>query len=75
MEDYRLHIRTKRKALGFSQKQLACAANVSQPFIHDIESQKKHPSMDVLARICEALNIEIVFRDIEETPANREEAE
>lgn len=45
MEDYRLHIRAKRKALGFSQKQLACAVNVSQPFIHDIESQKKHPSM------------------------------
>ena len=40
MEDYRLHIRAKRKALGFSQKQLACAVNVSQPFIHDIESQK-----------------------------------
>ncbi len=46
MEDYRLHIRAKRKALGFSQKQLACAVNVSQPFIHDIESQKSiHPWM------------------------------
>lgn len=41
MEDYRLHIRAKRKALGFSQKQLACAVNVSQPFIHDIEKSKK----------------------------------
>ena len=75
MEDYRLHIRAKRKALGFSQKQLACAVNVSQPFIHDIESQKKHPSMAVLARICKVLNIEIIFQDIEATPVSHKKAE
>ena len=75
MEDYRLHIRAKRKALGFSQKQLPCAVNVSQLCIHDIDSQKKHPSMDVLARICKVLNIEIIFQDIEETPVSHKKAE
>ena len=31
--------------------------------------------MDVLARICKVLNIEIIFQDIEETPVSHKKAE
>lgn len=57
MVDYRTLIREKRVEKKISQGKLAKMIGVSQPFIAEIESGRKTPSLDVLMRICEVLEI------------------
>ncbi len=57
--DYRTLIREKRKEKGLSQERLATLVQVSQPFIAEIESGRKKPSVDVLMRICAVLDISL----------------
>ena len=57
--DYRTLIREKRKEKGLSQERLAKLVQVSQPFIAEIESGRKRPSVDVLMRICAVLDISL----------------
>ena len=57
--DYRTLIREKRKEKGLSQERLAKLVQVSQPFIAEIESCRKKPSVDVLMRICAVLDISL----------------
>ena len=57
--DYRTLIREKRKEKGRSQEMLAKLVQVSQPFIAEIESGRKKPSVDVLMRICAVLDISL----------------
>lgn len=57
--DYRTLIREKRKEKGLSQERLAKLVQVSQPFIAEIESGRKMPSVDVLMRICAVLDISL----------------
>ena len=57
--DYRNLIREKRKEKGLSQERLAKLVQVSQPFIAEIESGRKKPSVDVLMRICAVLDISL----------------
>ena len=57
--DYRALIREKRKEKGLSQERLAKLVQVSQPFIAEIESGRKKPSVDVLMRICAVLDISL----------------
>lgn len=57
--DYRTLIREKRKEKGLSQERLAKLVQVSQPFIAEIESDRKKPSVDVLMRICAVLDISL----------------
>lgn len=57
--DYRTLIREKRKEKGLSQERLAELVQVSQPFIAEIESGRKKPSVDVLMRICAVLDISL----------------
>ena len=57
--DYRTLIREKRKEMGLSQERLAKLVQVSQPFIAEIESGRKKPSVDVLMRICAVLDISL----------------
>ena len=57
--DYRTLIREKRKEKGLSQERLAKLVQVSQPFIAEIESGRKKPSVDVLKRICAVLDISL----------------
>ena len=57
--DYRTLIREKRKEKGLSQERLAKLGQVSQPFIAEIESGRKKPSVDVLMRICAVLDISL----------------
>ena len=57
--DYRTLIREKRKEKGLSQEMLAKLVQVSQPFIAEIESGRKKPSVDVLMRICAVLDISL----------------
>ncbi len=65
MKDYRKIIRTKREKLGLSQYKLAKLAEITQPFMNEIESGKKSPSIEVFFRICEVLDIR-VFPDEDE---------
>ena len=57
--DYRTLIREKRKEKGLSQERLAKLVQVSQPFVAEIESGRKKPSVDVLMRICAVLDISL----------------
>ena len=57
--DYRTLIREKRKEKGLSQERLAKLVQVSQPFIAEIESGRKKPSVDVLMCICAVLDISL----------------
>lgn len=57
--DYRTLIRERRKEKGLSQERLAKLVQVSQPFIAEIESGRKKPSVDVLMRICAVLDISL----------------
>ena len=57
--DYRTLIREMRKEKGLSQERLAKLVQVSQPFIAEIESGRKKPSVDVLMRICAVLDISL----------------
>lgn len=57
--DYRTLKREKRKEKGLSQERLAKLVQVSQPFIAEIESGRKKPSVDVLMRICAVLDISL----------------
>ena len=57
--DNRTLIREKRKEKGLSQERLAKLVQVSQPFIAEIESGRKKPSVDVLMRICAVLDISL----------------
>ena len=57
--DYRTLIREKRKEKGLSQERLAKLVQVSQPFIAEIESGRKKPSVDLLMRICAVLDISL----------------
>ena len=57
--DYRTLIREKRKEKGLSQERLAKLVQVSQPFIAEIESGRKKPSVYVLMRICAVLDISL----------------
>ena len=58
--DYRTLIREKRKEKGLSQERLAKLVQVSQPFIAEIESGRKKPSVDVLMRICAVLDLSLI---------------
>lgn len=61
--DYRTVIRERRKEKGLSQGKLAELVQVSQPFIAEIESGRKKPSVDVLMRICEVLDISMFGKE------------
>lgn len=63
MNDYRSMIREKRVEKGISQGKLAELVQVSQPFIAEIESGRKNPSLDVLMRICGVLEISLFGED------------
>ena len=62
MINYRGIIRKRRQELGISQNKLAKMVGITQPFMNEIESAKKSPSVEILLRICEVLDIK-VFAD------------
>ena len=51
-----INIKNRRLAAGMSQKALAEAAGISQPFVFDIERENRSPSEDTAQRIAAALN-------------------
>jgi len=56
--DYKLmgkRISTRRKQLGLKQTEVEEKANLSQKYLSNIETGKSIPSIDVLLRLCHAL--------------------
>jgi len=48
-------LRLMRTAQNLSQNQLASAVGITQPFLSDIESGKRRPSLEVLEKLCDVL--------------------
>jgi transcriptional regulator with XRE-family HTH domain len=46
-----------RKKRNLSQSQLACKIDVSQAYISELEKNKRNPTIKILKRIAEALEI------------------
>ena len=65
--DLQLTIRTRRKALKISQKDLAQMAEVGLATVKDIERGKSNPSLATITRLLEVLGLEIKYveRDTE----------
>lgn len=59
MIDYRNIIRAKRLSMGISQTELAERLNITQPYLYQIESGRRTPSLDLFFQICEALDIRV----------------
>ena len=53
-----LNIKERRHFLGFSQEKLAEKVNTAPTYIAMIELEKRSPSLEMLERIADALNID-----------------
>lgn len=51
-------LREKREAAGLTQEQLAFAADVHRTYVSMLERGIKSPTVDVLFRICDALDVQ-----------------
>lgn len=69
-EQLGMRIKFLRKEKGWSQEDLALEANVNKNYICDLENGRRNPSLDILERISNALNIslEVLFKGIETIP-------
>lgn len=63
MKDYKEIIKDKRNQLGISQNKLSKTVGISQPFMNEIESGRKSPSLEIFFKICECLDIRIFNED------------
>lgn len=52
-------IKDIREIMKISQTELAAAANVSQPYLHDLENNRRGARPETLARIAEALGVTV----------------
>ena len=52
-----MNIKERREQLGISQKELAEKADISQSFLCDIAQGRRKPSIDVAAKIADALKM------------------
>lgn len=59
LKDYKILIRQKRQEKGISQNQLAKLVGISQPYMNQIETGVRNPTLPVLMRICEILEISL----------------
>lgn len=55
-----LRIKTLRKSKGLTQKSLAENVSVSRIYIQSLESNRRLPSMKLLKRLAEALDVDVV---------------
>lgn len=55
--DYRELIRKKREEKGFSQNQLSKLLGISQPYMNQIETGARNPTLPLLMKICDVLEI------------------
>ncbi|MFC1401193.1 MULTISPECIES: helix-turn-helix transcriptional regulator [Streptacidiphilus] len=54
-------VRERREAIGWSQARLAQAAQTRQPVISRIESGRLNPTVDMLARLANAMDAELTL--------------
>lgn len=59
------NVRFFRKQKGFSQQQLAELCNIATNYVSEIETGRKVPSIELIERIAQELNVEpcILFMD------------
>jgi len=50
-------LRKARQDAALTQEQLSFAANIDRSYISQLENNRKSPTVDVLFRICDALNV------------------
>ena len=67
MRDYKALISQKRQEKGISQNQLAKLVGISQPYMNQIETGVRNPTLPTLMKICEILDISLFGKDDEET--------
>jgi transcriptional regulator with XRE-family HTH domain len=53
------NMRDQRKALGLSQEKLGDMAGLEQSYISNVEAGTRNVSIDNIARIAQALNVQI----------------
>ena len=63
MIDYATLFRERRLKLGSSQDTLAKMAGISQPFLNQIETKMKKPSIDVFFTLCDTLKLEVTISE------------
>lgn len=63
--NYGERIRELRKERGFSQEQIALRAEITTSYFGQIERGQANPSIDLLEKICEAMNVKTsdIFTD------------
>lgn len=59
MIDYRDLLRRKRIEKGMSQTELAEKVGTTQPYIYQVESGRRTPSLALFFEICEMLDIKL----------------
>jgi len=60
IQDFAEKIKSRRKELDYSQEQLARDIGISQPFMAEIESGKKKPSLEIINKLCNILGFEFL---------------
>ena len=63
MRDYKTLVRQKRQEKGISQNQLAKLAGISQPYMNQIETGVRNPTLPTLMKICDILDISLFGRE------------
>ena len=51
-------VRERRHELGWSQEQLALKASINRTYIASLESGRRNPSLDLIARLAAAMKID-----------------
>jgi putative transcriptional regulator len=69
------HIKSLRKALKFSQEDLAKLTHSTRQSINAVENNKYDPSLDLAFKIARALNVEVDDIFIKETKSNEADFE
>ena len=63
MRDSKTLMREKRQEKGISQNQLAKPAGISQPYMNQIETGVRNPTLPTLMKICDILDISLFGRE------------
>ncbi len=51
------NVRAARQKLGWSQEQLAFEAGIKRSYLSEVEGGKRNPTLDVVERIANGLNL------------------
>lgn len=54
---FRVNLRARRKALDLTQDDLAKLIGAQQPYVADLENGIRHPTLETIAKLSEALKV------------------